>query len=80
MQLHQQAWLHLGCLDAGFATSYAAKRKGNGVYAFVLEGRVTVNGQILGRYGGLESRDIDAPHLKANQQTDILLLDVPTHA
>jgi len=35
--IYQDAWFHLGKFDNGFSTSYTTKKKGNGLYAFVLE-------------------------------------------
>jgi len=53
VQIHQDAWFSLGKLDKGFAASYEVRKKGNGVYAFVIEGEVTVNGENLNRRDGL---------------------------
>jgi redox-sensitive bicupin YhaK (pirin superfamily) len=75
--LHQQAWLHRGTFDADFATTYQVKKPGNGVYAFVLRGEVTINGQALRPYDGLGSWDIDELTIQANSPADVLLLDVP---
>lgn len=75
--IHQDAWFHLGKLDKDFQTEYAIKRSGNGVYAFVLSGDVTINGQVLGTRDGLGVWDTDKLTIKANNETEILLMDVP---
>ena len=73
----QQAWLHLGTLDAGATLTYQPKQVGNGVYAFVLAGEVFVNGQPLSRHDGLGSWDTDALHLETSSKATVLLLDAP---
>ncbi|OUJ72285.1 pirin family protein [Hymenobacter crusticola] len=75
--LRQQAWLHLGALEAGFATEYQVKRNGNGVYAFVLRGAMTINGQPLGPYDGLGSWGEDSLQIQTHSSAEVLLLDVP---
>ena len=43
--IHQDAWFNLGQFDNGAKADYQIKRKGNGVYAFVIKGDVTIDGQ-----------------------------------
>lgn len=76
--IHQDAWFHLGKFDAGTSTTYAVKRKGNGVYAFLLEGGATINGQSLDRRDGLGIWDVETVDVKAGPGgAEILLMDVP---
>jgi redox-sensitive bicupin YhaK (pirin superfamily) len=76
--IHQDAWFHLGDFEAGKEASYGVKRKGNGVYVFVLEGSATVNGQAMSRRDGLGVWDIDTIELKAGPGgAELLLMDVP---
>jgi redox-sensitive bicupin YhaK (pirin superfamily) len=44
--IHQDAWFHLGKFDKGVTTTYSLKKEGNGVYAFILSGKVTIDGRI----------------------------------
>lgn len=76
--IHQDAWFHLGDLEKGFKTEYALNRPGkNGVYAFVIEGDVTVAGQKLGRRDGLGLWDTDKISISADGPTRLLLMEVP---
>jgi redox-sensitive bicupin YhaK (pirin superfamily) len=75
--VHQDAWFHMGNLDAGVELSYALKRKGNGVYVFVLEGDVTVNGQPLNRRDGLGVWNTDTLSFRADSASEVLLMEVP---
>ncbi|KAA9332047.1 pirin family protein [Hymenobacter busanensis] len=75
--IHQDAWFHLGKLDAGFATEYQLKKAGNGVYAFVLEGDVTINGQTLHRRDGFGIWETDRLDIRADSNAEVLLMEVP---
>jgi hypothetical protein len=75
--IHQDAWFSMGNLDKGFETSYTLKKAGNGVYAFVIEGDVTINGQSLNRRDGMGIEDAETLDIKADTQARLLLMDVP---
>ena len=77
VQLQQDAWFHLGNLDKGFATDYTVKKAGNGVYAFVLEGDVTINGQALHRRDGFGLWETDQLAISADSNAELLLMEVP---
>lgn len=75
--INQDAWFSLGKLDKDVTASYAVKLSGNGVYAFVLEGSVTVNGHTLGKRDALGVWDTTTLDITANTDAEILLIDVP---
>ncbi len=76
--VQQDAWFSLGKFDAGFNTNYQFKKAGNGVYAFVLEGSVTINGQQLNRRDGFGIWDTDQLYFTADSAgAEVLLMDVP---
>lgn len=75
--VHQDAWFHLGEFDAGASESYSIKKPGNGVYLFVLEGEVEVEGQTLAKRDGFGLWDTNTVALKANENAKVLLMDVP---
>lgn len=75
--VHQDAWFHLGQLDAGLEKEYRMKADGNGLYVFVLEGDVTVGEQALHRRDGYGIWETDAVTIKADSDARVLLMDVP---
>ncbi len=77
VQIHQDAWFSLGKLDKDFNISYTLKNSNNGVYAFVIEGDVTINGQLLNRRDGLGITETDTLEIKADSNAEILLMEVP---
>ncbi len=77
VQIQQDAWFSLGKLDKDFAVGYELKKKGNGVYAFVIEGDVTINGQKLNRRDGFGITNADKLDITADSDAEILLMEVP---
>jgi redox-sensitive bicupin YhaK (pirin superfamily) len=75
--IHQDAWFHMGDFDKDFTTSYKIKKQGNGVYAFVLNGDIEINGNVLTTRDGLGLWDLDALSIKALSKAEILLMEVP---
>ena len=76
--IHQDAWFHLGNFDKGTALDYTIKKKGNGIYAFILKGDFTINGQLLNERDGFGIWETDKIALEAlSQDAEILLMEVP---
>ncbi len=75
--INQDAWFQLGNLKKGFITDYAIKQNGNGVYAFVIDGDITINGQPLNKRDGLGIWDVEKLNLVANSDAHVLLMEVP---
>jgi redox-sensitive bicupin YhaK (pirin superfamily) len=76
--IHQDAWFHIGNFDADRNASYSVKRKGNGVYAFIISGSATINGQQLGKRDALGVWDTAALDIQVGPDgAEILLQDVP---
>lgn len=76
--VHQDAWFHMSSLDKGNAVEYQLKNpEANGVYAFLLEGSVRINGQELEKRDGLGVWDLDALKIEATENAEILLMEVP---
>ena len=76
--IYQDAWFHLGQFDKGVSTNYTIKKKGNGVYAFIIKGDVSIEGNKLGERDGLGIWDSDTISIKANSQSaEVLLMEVP---
>ena len=77
LNIHQHAWFHLGKLDKDFNTTYELKDKTNGVYAFVIDGDVTINGEKLNRRDGLGISETDKLEIKTDSEAELLLMEVP---
>jgi len=77
LNIHQHAWFHLGKLDKDLSTTYELKDKTNGVYAFVIDGEVTINGEKLNRRDGLGISETDKLEIKTDSEAELLLMEVP---
>ncbi len=75
--IHQHAWFHLGSLDAGIQLEYPLKDRNNGVYVFVIDGKAEVNDQVLDRRDGLGIWKLEKLEIKALEQAEVLVMEVP---
>ena len=75
--IHQNAWFHMGNFEKGNSETYNLKSGGNGIYAFVLEGNVTINGQPLEKRDGYGVWDTDSIDVVADENAKVLLMEVP---
>ena len=77
MWIHQDAWFHLGEFDKETRINYDINKKGNGVYAFLIEGSVQIDGDSLEKRDALGIWDTEKFELLANKNSRILLIEVP---
>ncbi|MHB8260485.1 MAG: pirin family protein [Bacteroidia bacterium] len=76
--IHQDAWFYLGSFDKDFSAEHEIKKNGNGVYAFVIKGDITIDGQPLNERDGLGVWNTTKIKITANSpNAELLLMDVP---
>lgn len=75
--INQDAYFSLGKLTSGTELSYHVKQSGNGVFVFVLNGSLNVNGQELHTRDGIGIADTETLKLNATTETEVLLMEVP---
>lgn len=75
--IHQDAWFHLGDFEKGSSDEYKIKKEGNGVYAFILDGEVTINDEKLSRRDGMGIWNADSISVSATTNARVLLMEVP---
>tara|TARA_B100001109_G_scaffold255615_1_gene259544 strand:- start:2492 stop:3370 length:879 start_codon:yes stop_codon:yes gene_type:complete len=75
--IHQDAWFHLGNFKQGSGDEYSLKKAGNGIYAFILEGEVEIEGQGLTARDGMGIWNVDSIKVSATKDARILLMEVP---
>ncbi len=76
--IHQDAWFHMGKFDKDLTLGYSLKKKGNGIYAFVLKGDITIGNISLNERDGLGMWDTNKISITANSQdAELLLMEVP---
>nr|WP_045114756.1 pirin family protein [Microscilla marina] len=75
--VHQDAWFNMGKFDKGTKDTYQLNKATNGVYAFVLEGEVTISGQQLSKRDGFGVWNTPQIEVEANKAAKVLLMEVP---
>lgn len=75
--IHQNAWFHLGNLYQNSKHTYKLKTPSNGVYAFVIEGKLQINGQKLSKRDGMGITETASFEIDLLEDTTLLLIEVP---
>ena len=75
--INQDAWFNLGKFTKGTTDQYKIQKTGNGVYIFVLEGEVEINGNQLLVKDGIGIWNTKSINLIANSNARVLLMEVP---
>ena len=75
--IHQDAWFYMSKLSSGSELSHKIQKAGNGAYLFVLEGSVSVAGENLSRRDAMGISETDSIHIKASEDAEIFLMEVP---
>jgi len=75
--IHQNAWFSMGLLDKGTSLNYQLNNKDNGVYAFIIDGAITINNEALAQRDGLGISETDAFTVTASENAKVLLMEVP---
>lgn len=75
--IHQDAWFSIGNFDKEITTSYTLNKSDNGIYFFVLEGEIEVEGQKLSKRDGFGIWNTDKVHVKSLTNSRVLLMEVP---
>lgn len=76
--IHQDAWFFIGKFDKGYKTEYSLRKKGNGIYFFIVEGEFIIDGINLGHRDGLgmwEAKKVGV--VAMSQDAELLVMEVP---
>lgn len=78
--IHQNAWFHMGTFDAGKAQSYTLKDSRNGLYLFMIEGHIEIEGETLRARDSIGLSDLnEVSFTSVAENTRLLLMEVPMH-
>lgn len=75
--IHQDAWFSMGDFDKGVTETYQLKNPNNGVYIFVISGKVVINGNTLDTRDGLGVWDTKNFTMDVLDDARVLLMEVP---
>ena len=77
LQIHQDATIHAGQISAGTTLTHAIKQQ---AYVLLSEGEIELNGMRLNKGDGAEISQLRSVEIKALQDSDVLVLDLPEQA
>ena len=75
--LNQDAYFSLSELSEGKEVEYKINTKGNGVYVFVIEGKIQTEDETLGKRDGMGIEDEDTINVKALTGSKVLFIEIP---
>lgn len=77
VHINQDAWFHLVNLEKGKEVSYDLHDSNHGVYAFVIDGDVTLSGHKLNKKDALGVSETKNISITADSNSEVLLIEVP---
>jgi redox-sensitive bicupin YhaK (pirin superfamily) len=77
LNIHQNAWIHLGKLEKDNSINYTLKDKNNGVYVLVIEGEIIIDNNTLSRRDAAGISETEKIEITASHNAEILLIEVP---
>jgi quercetin 2,3-dioxygenase len=75
--INQQAVIARASLEVGKVVSYTLQDPGHGVYLFVIEGKVSVAGEVLSKRDGMGVEGVNELVCQGVETCDVLLIEVP---
>lgn len=75
--INQDSYISAGRFDRGRQIHYSFHKNGHGVYIYLIEGKVQVEGEQLGACDGMGLTGSDALHLEFREDSYALLIEVP---
>ncbi|MDO5656323.1 MAG: pirin family protein [Flavobacteriaceae bacterium] len=75
--IHQDAWFHMANFEQGISKKYDLKKQENGVYVFLIEGKIKIGDQILEKRDGFGLWETDSFEIEAIEKSEILLMEIP---
>lgn len=75
--IHQKAHLSLGRFSPGMESHYVIKETGNGVYFFVIEGKVTIADTVIATRDAIGLWETKEVSLQSDTQSFLLAIEVP---
>jgi redox-sensitive bicupin YhaK (pirin superfamily) len=77
LMIHQQAWFYRASLSEGRTLDYKLNLSTNGVYLFVVDGEIELDGTKLESRDGIGIWETSKITIKALKQTNVLLMEIP---
>jgi quercetin 2,3-dioxygenase len=77
IRIKQDAWLSLLDADAGSTHKYAIHKPNNGIFMFIIEGKINLGNKTVGKRDSVEITDTVDVTIIADENSEILIIEVP---
>ena len=75
--IYQDAWFHMGHLEAGWTGNYQVKKEGNGIYLMVIDGEVKLDKYTLNKRDAVAITQTSEIKLEVQSDSRVLIMDIP---
>lgn len=75
--IHQDAWFYKGTYDSHKVVNYDIKSPENGVYLFLINGHMTIDGTDITTRDGIGIQDVSSFSIGVNEPSEFIIMDVP---
>jgi len=77
LKIHQDAWIYRTTVEKGSSIAHQLHSKDHGLYVFVINGKVNIEGQKLNKRDAEGIWNTDAVIINADETSDVILFEVP---
>lgn len=75
--IHQNAYISRGRFVPGVPGRYGLRKPGNGIYVFLLEGKIKIDNQILEPKDALGITGADEIQIESQQESEFIIIEIP---
>lgn len=75
--LNQDAYLSMTDIEKDKSLNYKIHSKGNGIYIFIINGRISLADELLSKGDGMGISETEEIYFKAEEDSQILLIEIP---
>jgi len=75
--LNQDAYLALADLEKDKSIEYRIHTKGNGVYLFLIDGKISLDGETLSKRDGIGIWETESFEVKSDENSRLLFIEIP---
>lgn len=80
LKIHQDAWIYRSRLEKGKSIDIQPHSTHHGFYVFIIDGNITVENETLSRRDAIGISEVENINITANDNSDVLILEVPMFA
>lgn len=77
VSINQNAYFSLADIEENVELKYERKSQGNGLYIFILKGKISIDGKEFNARDGIGIYDFEVISLNAKESTEVLMMEVP---